>query len=197
MSDWPDHVVFDVTLEAYMRRMDHLLDVLVNHGGFTRDKSRSILDGEGGDSGSENASKWLRQELSRLRKAEKSVGEAPVLKGDTLSRLTISDIAMTLVENGEEIPGPELIALLMELLDVDRHRRSMAQSPSEASEKAVWIEAQIPNLGVRKLAKEVGVAPSTVSAWRRDPDYIKRIENIKFVLANPLSSKIFGDNPKK
>jgi hypothetical protein len=197
MSDWPDHVTFDVTLDAFMRRMDRLLDVLVNHGGFTEDESRNILVGQGGDSGSENVSRWLRQELSRLRAAEKIVGEAPVLKGDTLSRLVISDIAMTLVENGEEELGPELIALLMELLDVDRHRRSIAQIPSEQWEMAVQIDAEIPNLGVRKLAKEIGVAPSTLSKWRRDPDYIKKIESIKRMRADPIFKKAFRDYPKK
>ena len=86
---------------------------------------------------------------------------------------------MTMVEGLEEQPGPELIALLMELLNVDRHRRSLGAAHSEEKDIAAQLEAQVPNVGVRELAKAVGVAPSTITAWRREPDYEKHVKLIR------------------
>ena len=124
---------------------------------------------------SEQVSKWLRNELSSLREGEKSTGAAPVLAGGAMSRVVIADIAMTMVES-LDAPGDELLALLMELLNLDRHRRSLARRKGSGFEIACQIEAQWPKIGVRKLAKVINVAPSRITEWRKDPDYHSKVE---------------------
>ncbi len=180
-----DHEKFDGNLDAFMRRMDRLCELLVERGSFSRDEASNVLVSISTDrinkafELTERAAEWLRIELKNLRDGEKVEGKAPVLTGQSLSRLLIADLAMTMVAGLEEQPGPELIALLMELLNVDRHRRSLGAAHSEEKDSAMQLEAQVPNVGVRELAKHVGVAPSTITAWRRDPDYEKHVKLIR------------------
>ena len=187
MSDWPDHVKYDVSIDAYMRRMDRLKAILEERGGFIdADAHRALL---GNPEVIEEVAKWLRQELASLRDAEKKVGKAPVLMKGALSRTDISDLAITMLSEDalglQEEPQDELIALLAELLDVDRHRRAMAKTPSEAMITAAQNVATIEGIGVRELAKFVGIAPSTVSAWRKDPEYKQQVERWKRFYAGP------------
>ena len=181
----PDHQKFDGNLDAFLHRMNRLSELLEERGSFSRDEVSNVLVSISTDQINkafeltERAAEWLRIELKNLRDGEKVEGKAPVLTGQALSRLLIADLAMTMVAGLEEQPGPELIALLMELLNVDRHRRSLAAAHSEEKDIAVAVDAQIPNVGVRELAKHVGVAPSTITAWRRDPGYEKDIKLIR------------------
>ncbi len=181
----PDHQKFDGNLDAFLHRMNRLCELLEERGSFSGDEASNVLVSITTDQINkafeltERAAEWLRIELKNLRDGEKVEGKAPVLTGQSLSRLLIADLAMTMVEGLEEQPGPELIALLMELLNVDRHRRSLAAAHSEEKNRAVYLEAQVPNIGVRELAKAAGVAPSTITAWRRDPDYEKHVKLIR------------------
>ena len=180
-----DHEKFDGNLIAFLNRMNRLSELLEERGSFSRDEVSDVLVSISTDQINkafeltERAAEWLRIELKNLRDGEKVEGKAPVLTGQSLSRLLIADLAMTMVAGLEEQPGPELIALLMELLNVDRHRRSLGAAHSEEKDTAVAIDAQILNVGVRELAKHVGVAPSTITAWRRDPDYQKHVKLIR------------------
>ncbi len=180
-----DDGIYDGNLDAYLDRMNRLRELLVERGGFSEDEVADVFSSFWTDQINktfeltERAAEWLRIELKNLRDGEKVEGKAPVLTGQALSRLLIADVAMTMVEGLQEQPGPELIALLMELLNVDRHRRSLAAAHSEEKNRAVYLEAQVPNIGVRELAKHVGVAPSTITAWRRDPDYEKHVKLIR------------------
>ena len=180
-----DHEKFDGNLDAFMDRMNRACELLEESGIFSRDEVSNVLTPitanqiDKAFELTERAAEWLRIELKKLRDGEKVEGKAPVLTGQSLSRLLIADVAMTMVEGLEEQPGPELIALLMELLNVDRHRRSLGAAHSEEKDRAVHLEAQVPNVGVRELAKAVGVAPSTITAWRRDPNYEKHVKLIR------------------
>ncbi len=198
-----DHEKFDGNLDAFMHRMDRLCELLEERGSFSRDEVSNVLVSittnqiNKAFELTERAAEWLRIELKNLRDGEKVEGKAPVLTGQSLSRLLIADVAMTMVEGLQEQPGPELIALLMELLNVDRHRRSLGAAHSEEKDIAVSVDAQIPNVGVRELAKHVGVAPSTITAWRRAPDYQKHVKLIRRLRNgwNPFSK--FRENQKR
>jgi hypothetical protein len=100
--------------------------------------------------------------------------------------LKIADLAMTMLEACETAPGENLICLLQELLDVDRHRTALANKHVEGFEMAVYIEAQWAledrQLGLRKLANLVSVGPSTISLWRNTKPYLDAIESAKQVL---------------
>ena len=185
MSDWPDHIAYDITLEALHERMNRLYYILVERGGFKYMDAKNILTGLD-QTGIENVAKWLRQEIAQLREVEKLGEAAPVRRGLTMSPADISDLAVTLLEALLDQSEPELIALIAELLNVDKHRRDKAQrSKKEEMGNAAFIEAQIEGLSNRDLAKEVGVDHTTISRWRKNPDYKKRVEFVKSVLAMP------------
>src|SRR5208337_1491290 len=76
----------------------------------------------------ERVATWLSTELAKLRKAYR-LGDHPVRRQKALSKLIISDIAMTMLESGgRSAPGKNLLRLLEELLDIDRHRATLVQS---------------------------------------------------------------------
>ena len=189
------HGIYDGNLDAFLHRMNRLSELLEERGSFSRDEVSNVLVSISTDQINkafeltERAAEWLRIELKNLRDGEKVEGKAPVLTGQSLSRLLIADVAMTMVEGLQEQPGPDLIALLMELLNVDRHRRSLGAAHSEEKDRAVQLEAQVPNVGVRELTKPVGVAPSTITAWRRDPDYEKDVKLIRRLRNGGLREK--------
>jgi hypothetical protein len=75
-----------------------------------------------------------------------------------------------------------LSCLIQELLDVDRHRRTLAENYSQlerASEVEAQLQLQGAPSGVRHLAKMLSVSASTVTRWRRDPSYLDSVENHK------------------
>src|SRR5262249_49773617 len=122
-----------------------------------------------------------------LREGERTSGKAPARRGLTLHRIEIADLAMTMTE---ACGGPEqLICLLQELLDVDRHRHSLRKNHSPARDRAAQIEgrclAENRNIGVNELAQAVKVAPSTITNWRKDSDYRRQVEYSKLIALQP------------
>jgi hypothetical protein len=130
--------------------------------------------------------RWLSEELTKTRHSESKPGAAPVLRAYSgmqsqketrspkesklaLSRLTIADIAMSMVEQFSDELGDELICLLQELLGVDRHRKTVAKSRSDRFRTAVAIVAQYAlrgrTFGVNELARLVSVSHQTIMAW--------------------------------
>ena len=104
-----------------MRRLNALETLMIEKGHFSKEQATKAINDPSPIS-KEPIANWLSAELKKLREREKIVGKAPVLKGETLSRLVIADLAMTMVEMCALQPGENLICLLQELLYVDRYR---------------------------------------------------------------------------
>jgi hypothetical protein len=96
MSDWPDHVKFDVTLEANFRRLSRLKAFIVEKGGFQPEIAQRSLVGD--VEAIESVSKWIRREVQALNEAGESGISAAVRRGIVESPIEISDLAMTLAE---------------------------------------------------------------------------------------------------
>jgi len=113
---------------------------------------------------------WLRGELRKLRESKKA----------TLSRVEIADLAVAMLErlaDGRDGTGENLLCLLRELLDVDRHRKRITPAPKliEAARlEGLAIQNREP-LGVRELARLVRVRPRAIVDWRRSAVYHKEI----------------------
>jgi hypothetical protein len=178
-SGFPRYMHPDDDIDCCRRRMEGLRLLLIKRGGFNPSTALNILLDPRAQT-KERAASWLSTELQRLREAERVLGSAPVLTGSMLSRLTISDLAMTMLQFLEEPPGTNLICLLQELLDVDRHRTRLATEPGDTFIKATIEEARGSLMGmtygVRKLAKLVAVHPSSISRWRRLAIYRQNVE---------------------
>ncbi len=158
---------------AYGRRVTSHRKLLQSRGHLSVRESLAAIFGKDA-AASEKAALWLRKELRQLLDLEKK-GTAPVRRGAALSPLVIGDIAMTMIEAAPFKPGPNLICLLKELLDVGRHRKSLAKKRTPELEKALVLEAHYKlegrQIGVRELARLVGVNASTVTAWRKSNQY--------------------------
>jgi len=178
-AGWPRHCFHDDDLDRWVDRLNGLRDLLVQRGGFSAKSATKALVNPDPKS-KERTALWLSSELAKLRKTEQQVGAAPVRTGAALTRLTIADLAITMVQFLEGPPGENLICLLQELLDVDRHRKALAENPGNEFTRAAMTEAigalQGRTYGVRELAKLVSVDPSSITRWRRSAEYQRMVE---------------------
>jgi hypothetical protein len=138
---------------------------------------------------------WFHRKSNNSDFVEKrggfSRGAAPVRRGKALSRIEISEIAIELLEC---VAGPKLTCLFQELLDVDRHRKSLSEVFSQldiAAEVEAQTQLQGKPLGVREFAKQLLVSPSTVTRWKRSGFFWERVKLIKSTWGSVLRAEYF------
>lgn len=182
----------DGSLDAWFHRKSRDSDFIEKRGGFTSHVVDLALTDPDWET-KETVAAWLRKELKLLREAEATPGAAPVRRGNALARIEISEIAIELIEC---LAGQHLTCLFQELLDVDRHRKSLAEGLLPL-EQAAEIEAQTQlqgkSLGVREFAKHMSVSPSTVTRWRRSQNFWERVERSKRVWERLLRENYFDE----
>ena len=172
---WPQYLWPDGTEDAWFHRKSTDSDFIEKRGGFPRAVVILALTDPDWET-KERVAAWLRGELKLLREAEASPGTAPVRRGKTLSRIEISEIAMELLEC---LGGECLICLFQELLKIDRHRKSLADNYfqlNQAAEIEAQAQLQGQSLGVRLLANQMSVSPSTVTRWKKSESFCERVE---------------------
>lgn len=184
-TDWPEHVKRDKNFESYAYRLTEHQKLLTKKGRFT---SRQALEAVIGSNSELNGKviAWLRKELATVRKLEKKPGSIVRLRRAT-SRLEIADIAITMMEGTAGNVEDNLLCLLQELLNVDRHRTYLAEKFSPKRERAALFDAHNssegkPAMGTRPLARMLAVSPSMIAEWRKSPDYLDRVKNHEQVL---------------
>ena len=72
-------------------------------------------------------------------------------------------------------PGPFLTRLMRELLNLGRDRHSMSRNV-EAQEQVADILSHDPTVRTRELARAVHVNASTISRWRKDPEFKRMVD---------------------
>lgn len=179
--------IFDPDSQAGVQHLRFLKKLAADRGHFTEEEADLAcgyctieqareagfnLDPEIG----EKFALWLIGELKKLREGERQVGSAPVLRGKTMSRLDIADLAVTMLENCEDRPRRTLICLIQQLLDIDRHRKALIDDrQNEKLDLAVNIDVESSLVGraasAYQLARHLSVSPTTMTAWRRLPEY--------------------------
>jgi hypothetical protein len=174
-DDWPDHVRADVTLDAYFQRMSSLKTLLRTKGEFEEREAFDAVSNVGPET-KEKPAKWLRSELKKLRDCERK-GDHSVRRGKTLSRLSIAALAFTMLESTDAL-GDELLSLFQELLNLDRHRRTLSSHGQfdDAANTEAQFALQGEPMGVRKLQRTMKISASTASQWKRAPEYRERVD---------------------
>lgn len=136
------------------------------------------------------------QEHQRASNANKIEGDRkappPVCKGGKalLPPTTIAEAASDLLEDCQVCgypPGPQLTALLQELLGTDRPRLGASREYA-ARDRAAWLLAEAPSLSARKIAKEVGVVHTSVMAWLKDPKFQQLVQTRRHLVARLRAS---------
>ncbi len=147
-----------------------------------------------GMTASEALALFLKFALRNLKHAESNLHAAPVRTLKLVPRSLIAEIAMDLMESCQmrgRPPGSFLGGLFRELLDLDRDRQAV-QREAKAKERAARILSCTPMMGTRELAKLVHVNASTISRWRRNPEFqalVAQREEAVRSLAAGLSEK--------
>jgi hypothetical protein len=118
----------------------------------------------------------LKAAIKATRSGESS--KAPVRGRKMIPRSAIAHVAIELLEDCRTEgypPDPHLTRLIRALLDREAglldHKRNYSARPIAAQ-----ILAQVP-MGIRQLAKVVGVSPSTVTEWLKDAEFRQEVEN--------------------
>lgn len=116
-------------------------------------------------------------------------GSSPVRRGGRLSKATIALAAFTLLEDQMDYPpGPQLLELLRQLLDVKFPTQEDARH-FHARAVAAQIFAQDPERSLRMVAKNVGVNAVTVSRWMKEDGFLKEIKRYQDVFSSPLPER--------
>lgn len=144
-------------------------------------------DQKDGWTASETLAFMLRMMLRNLKHAERNRQGAPVRSLNLAPRSLIAEIAMGLLESCEtwgHPPGPLLNSLLRELLNLEHYGEGKAQDVA-TQKLAAGIVAHNPTVGTRQLAKALHLNASTISRWRRSPEFKKLVERkLESSLAN-------------
>ena len=199
-----------ITFEDVCHRVT-LCKLLRERGGFTGHETAAALYGYGSENKRVEIERrfamWLIAELQKLPKGKATSGEAsPVRRRGLLSRLTIADIAIALLDYdnyrdylhgwvpcdepsapvARHPPTPELIDLLGQLLDVTRHRTAFAKEAREGDRRfnlAAHIDGVAARRGealsVRRLSALTTASTGSISAWRRSLRYKEMVEATK------------------
>ena len=188
----PDYATADGTYEAYDRRLQALESLLINKGGFQKaEVSAAFINSD--PATKEPIARWLRHELRKLREGEVTRGAAPALTGKTIPRALIADLTFTMIECAS-YPGDELLSLLQELLNVDRHRKDLAAESRRKFELAATFEAQAAlqgrRYGVQDIRRIVKVSSSTASAWKKSSEYRTRVKQEEKFWAHALEPHV-------
>jgi len=185
----------DGTPAAYAGRMFALQGLIMGRGRFQKEEAWAALNSDDPQS-KEPVARWLSSELEELRDGEaksRDGGASPVLSGDALSRLVIGDLAFAMLEC-HCAPGPELLFLLQALLNVDRHRADLANSPGRKFNDAACYDGQAAlqgySYGVNELARLVSASPSTVSAWKKSAAYQRQVERYREAWTKTLRDRV-------
>jgi hypothetical protein len=171
--NWPDG-----TLDAAFYYTDESSALIKKRGGFPKEIVYHALSSPEWET-KELIAAWLRNELELLRAYSSKPGAAPVRTGKALSKLQIAEIAIELLE---PLGGNQLTSLFQELLDIDRHRKSLAnnyEQMNKAAQADAASQLQGSHLGVNHLARELGVAGSPVTRWRQSQRYLEMVKSHK------------------
>jgi hypothetical protein len=126
---------------------------------------------------------YLRGNLQELRRAEDEGRSAPARTHRLLKQSIIEDVTLDLLDNCQtsgDAPGPQLTKLIRSLLRADRHRVRLSRE-QRAWERAIWILAESPDIGIRELSRIIDVNASTVTRWHKNDEFqadLKRARTI-------------------
>jgi hypothetical protein len=186
----PEYLWPDGTEDAWFHRKSAVSRVIEKRGGFSSRVATIAITDSNWET-KEAVARWLRNKLKVLREAEAKTGTAPARRKVALSRTMISDIALELLEC---IGGDSLICLFQELLDVDRHRKSVSENfiqLDQAAATEAQLELQGVQMGVRAFASLMSVSPSSVTRWRKNPAFRERFDFHKKVWGDVLRDEYF------
>jgi hypothetical protein len=183
----------EMTTDDWFGRYSRCEETIIESGLFSDEQAtKAVVNSD--PATKEAVAEWLRTELKKLREGENTPGGAPVRRRKALSRPVIADIAMTMLGVCEAPPEKNLLRLLEELLGLDTHRAAMDSTPSKEFKRAASIEGHLAaegiNIGVRELARNVSVEPSTIIVWRRKPEYAEMVQQEKSVALTPWYKEI-------
>lgn len=200
----------DETDKAFLNRLDSLVQILTDAGQFTNEEANAYVSGfQSWDLRAgqrkydydfleltiQKVAIWARGELKKLREFERlkrnnKIEKSPVLGLQSISRLQLSDIAFQGLSYCRDEPNEDLLMLIAELLDVDRHRKKIAEKFSSGFLLAAQILAQYPDVTNSDIAKMIEVNKSTIGRWRAMPEFNERIESYRKIFSGDMAKDL-------
>ncbi len=139
-------------------------------------------------------SQLLLDEIKKGRDLAASGEAHAVSRGLVMAPSNINALAIEMLKACRRrcCPPPEkLVELITVQLEVDARARRQIPRSMEKFEALLFL-AENPEIGVRRLAKKLGVSHTTVSEWLRDRDFQSELE--RFQSANSVQSASKDDH---
>ena len=122
-------------------------------------------------------SQRLLEQIAQRRERIQAGETALVRRGLALADSEVNLLAVAMLEAckfyDHSLPGT-LVELIAAQLGTDTRASKQSRQPGPQLE-AIRLLAKNPDAGVREIAGKVGVSPNTVSRWRRDGDFKRRV----------------------
>jgi hypothetical protein len=128
----------------------------------------------------------LVYELVHVRSKDSKIPEPPLI-----ARVA-SDLLDECRFSGHP-PGPQLSALIQELLGSDLPRLKQNEK-FDARDRAIWIYAHMAQATLHQVARAVGVAHTTVRNWLKDEQFQKRVQMRRAHLAKQKPAHTASSN---
>jgi hypothetical protein len=152
-------------------------------GGLRFSIKRCRKKTRGSVTASEALAFFLRIMLRELKHGEKQ-RRAPTRASKLVPRSVIGEIALDMLGDCElwnAPPGPLLIQLIRELLDLEHRRVATRRLVQE--DRVAFIVAQDPSITTRELARMLKINAGTISRLRRTPEFKKKVDGTAQVIA--------------
>jgi len=200
----------DISDIGFFNRLDSLIQILIDNGQFTKEEAHAYVSGiepwdplagqkkytyEFVDLTIQKVAVWARSELKKLRELEKQkrkdkITQSPVLELKSISRSQLSDIAFQGLSSCSHEPNEDILMLIAELLDVDRHRKKNAEKHSDGFLIAAQLLAQHPKISNSKIAESLQVNKSTVGRWRTMQEFCDKVETYKKIFSGITAKEL-------
>jgi hypothetical protein len=129
----------------------------------------------------------LREQRRKRNAQKKEPGTKPARRpAKVIPQPIIARVASDLLEDCRftaRAPGPQLTALLQELLQTDKPALWYDRM-YEARDHAAWILAHDSSLSAHAVAARVGTRHSSVLRWLKEEAFRKRIEDRRTLIKN-------------
>ena len=127
-------------------------------------------------------SQRLLDQIAQRRERIQAGETAIVRRGLALADSEANVLATAMLEAckfyNHTLPG-KLVELITVQLGANTRTQKQSRRPTEQIE-AIRILAKNPDAGTREIAVALGLSPNTVSKWRRDDDFNRRVSAMRF-----------------
>jgi hypothetical protein len=143
-------------------------------------------------------SKLLVVELEEKESLHRKGQSAVTRRGLVIPESLIRRLAIQMLLQSafaDRAPPTELVWLFVKLLRLEKQPAKKKYRDQEFTHAAL-VKANDPNIVIRAVAKKVGVAPNTISAWIKDEEFLTQSKMFRVRIEREADFEVMGRDYK-